>query len=227
MPVKSLNCGLVQLYKVPFLLYIDKHLRQARMRFQLPILTLFILSVCIGILFGCVYFHLNTFFSKMSKWKKYFQIPHEQLYGNYLRRSDIKQTKLDKIDDSNYIVVNEGVHLMKKARILCFVMLKNEETVAKYPAMPTMVESWKAIRHTWGDRCARLLFFTNENIQEPSLEVFSVDGYDTQSWSGTRQAILKISTLGSLDDYNWYLKVEEDTFVIMENLAYYLSVFDL
>ena len=187
---------------------------------------LFTVSVGVGILLGYVYFYVNTFSNRVSTWKRYFQIPHEKLYENYLRRNDVKQTLLDQIDEPNSIVINEGKYLMKETSILCFVMLKKDETVIRYPYVPTMVKSWDAIRQTWGNRCARLLFFTNEIIDDPSLEVFPLDGLDTQSWPAMKHALMKISVIGLLDKYNWYLKVEENTFVIMENLAYFLSVFD-
>ena len=196
------------------------------MRINLSILVLFTFSVGGGILLGYVYFYANLFASKVTTWKKYFQVPHGKLYENYLLKNNIRQTTLNRSDDTNYIVVNEGKHMMRKTNILCFVMLKKDETVLRRPHMPTMVKSWDAIRHTWGNHCARLLFFTNEIIDDRSLEIYSLQSYGTNSWSGTQLALLKISELGLLEEYNWYLKVEEDTFVIVENLAYYLSIFD-
>ena len=196
------------------------------MRINLSILVLFTFSVGAGILLGYAYFYAYIFSSKVTTWKKYFQIPHEKLYENYLLKHNIRQTSIKRSDDTNYIVVNERKYLLKKMNILCFVMLKKDETIVRRPHMPTMVKSWDAIRHTWGNRCARLLFFTNEIIDDPSLEIYSLQSYDAHSWSATQLALLKISELGLLEEYNWYLKVEEDTFVIVENLAYYLSIFD-
>ena len=189
-------------------------------------MVLFTLSVGVGILLGYFYFYLNVFSNQVSTWRRYLQIPHEKLYEKYLWRNHVKQTLLDKIDDTNYIIINEGKYLKKKTSILCFVMLKKDGTIIRHPYMPTMVKSWDAIRHTWGDRCTRLLFFTNEIVDDPSLEVFPLDGLDTQSWPAMQHALMKISTMDLVDKYKWYLKVEEDTFVILENLAYYLSIYD-
>ncbi len=198
-----------------------------RARLRKSSFVLFAFSVGIGAILGYVYLHVDLLVKPVSKMKQYFQVPHERYYVRHLLNNNIRQaTTQHKNQDPSFILVNEGVYLRKSARILCFVMLKKEQTIIKFPYIPTKVKTWEAIRHTWGDRCSRLLFFTNEPIEDPSLEVFSLEGKDAQSWSAMRKALIKISSLGLQDKYNWFLKVEEDTFVIVENLAYFLSVFD-
>lgn len=168
------------------------------------------------------YFYLHQSIFDMSRLNQYFRVPHEELYRKKLLRENIKQTRLKDIEDLNFIVIREGVHLMKTARILCFVMFRYGK---RYPGA---LRPWDVIRHTWGDRCAKLIFFTDNgpDISDPSLEVYPLDGHDPRSWSGMQTAIKTISSAGYLRQYKWFLKVEHDTYVVMENLAYYLSVFD-
>ncbi len=198
-----------------------------RLRVKVPTATLFALSAGIGFLLGCTYFHVNTISSTVSRWTKRYQQSHEQLYKDYLQRGNIKQLHApNTFRDHKSILVSENEYLLRKAKILCFVMLKREKKIISYPFTPTMTQSWEAIRNTWGNRCSRLLYFSNLDIDDPILEVFKVNVFDMTSWSATYEAIMKIASLKLMEEFEWFLKVEEDTFVIMENLAYFLSIYN-
>lgn len=197
------------------------------LKFKVSTATLFIFSVGIGFLLGCTYFHVNTISSTVSKWTKRYQQSHEQLYKEHLINHNIKQLYISNtFRDSRSIIANENEYLMRKAKILCFVMLKKDKRIIRYPFTPTVTKSWEAIRNTWGDRCSRLVYFSNLNIDNPTIEVFKIKVFDMTSWSATYEAIMKIASLKLMEEYEWFLKVEEDTFVVMENLAYFLSIYN-
>ncbi|XP_075161519.1 glycoprotein-N-acetylgalactosamine 3-beta-galactosyltransferase 1-like [Haematobia irritans] len=73
------------------------------------------------------------------------------------------------------------------------------------------------IRHTWGRRCNKLLFIsTEEDDRLPTVQIPVKEGGD-HLWTKTRLT-LKYIYDHYLDDADWFLKAEDDTYVIMENL---------
>ena len=78
------------------------------------------------------------------------------------------------------------------------------------------------VNATWGKRCNKLLFVTRTAYDNLTTLILNVT--DGRSFLGDK-------TRGAFDhayeyyfaDYNWFLKADDDTYVIMENLRYFLS----
>jgi len=103
--------------------------------------------------------------------------------------------------------------LYQKVRVLCWVMTSpmNIDSKARH------------IKVTWGRRCNILLFMSS--VSEPTLPAIGLnvtDGYDNL-WGKTRAAFRYIYRRHR-NDADWFLKADDDTYVIVENLRLLLKV---
>ena len=110
----------------------------------------------------------------------------------------------------------EEIARNKSNKLLCIVL-----TCSK------LIESrGRAVRDTWSKRCDKTIFVSD--AFNPSFDVLvpegSVAGYDNL-WATTRAAFQYVH-LKFLDDFDWFLKSDDDTYVIVENLKHYLSNFE-
>lgn len=96
-------------------------------------------------------------------------------------------------------------------KLLCWVVLNEDE-----------LNTYVAINDTWGRHCSKTLFFTSH--QNPVKGTINIELGRLDSWSGTHEIIKYIAAKGYLDEYDWFVRGEEDTYIIVENLLYYLSV---
>nr|CCA14287.1 glycoproteinNacetylgalactosamine 3betagalactosyltransferase putative [Albugo laibachii Nc14] len=102
-------------------------------------------------------------------------------------------------------------------RILCFV-----NTIS------THLERAQAVAGTWGQRCDKLIFFSNVSGSGLSEMLnFEVIGLDVNSdhnhlW-GKHKASLAYVHTHFRHSYDWFYKADDDAYVIMENLKNYLS----
>lgn len=80
----------------------------------------------------------------------------------------------------------------------------------------------KAVKDTWGKRCDVLLFVSDQENQEfPTIPINITAGREYLSLK-TLSAFQYIYE-NYLDKADWFLKADDDTFVVMENLKYFLS----
>ena len=89
--------------------------------------------------------------------------------------------------------------------------------------MPSMSTPLKALSQTWAKRCSNMIVFTTQKTARYPLVPLNTTS-DVSSWRAYHEAILYLAQY--IDKHNWFFLVEEDTYVIVENLAYYLSIFN-
>ncbi|EDV39551.2 uncharacterized protein Dana_GF24419 [Drosophila ananassae] len=105
--------------------------------------------------------------------------------------------------------------LRREVRILCLVL-----------TMPSRHRS-KAdlVKRTWGSRCNKLLFLSTQS--DKKLEVLKLNMSE-----GREHLYWKVRTgLGYahqhyLNEFDWFLKADDDTYVVMENLRLFLYPYD-
>ena len=103
----------------------------------------------------------------------------------------------------------------KRPRILCWIMTSPTNLHVK----------GKAVKETWGKRCDILLFMSSE--ADPNFPAVGLDvgeGRD-KLWDKTRAAFEYVYKY-HLHDADWFVKADDDTYMIIENLRYLLSNLD-
>ncbi|EDV57539.1 uncharacterized protein Dere_GG24891 [Drosophila erecta] len=103
-----------------------------------------------------------------------------------------------------------AIDFTDEVRVLCFVYTKptNHKTQAK------------AVLETWGRRCNKLIFFSSRTDANLSGTVaLPVSPNYRESWLKTKMA-LKYLHEHHLNDADWFLEADDETYVIMENLRY-------
>ncbi|XP_060601650.1 glycoprotein-N-acetylgalactosamine 3-beta-galactosyltransferase 1-like, partial [Ruditapes philippinarum] len=103
-----------------------------------------------------------------------------------------------------------GLH--RKIRVLCFVLTTHVSLTLKA----------EHVRRTWGHKCNKLLFFSSKTDDTfPAIGLDTEEGY--LKLSGKTLHALTYIFQNHFNDAEWFLKADDDTFVILENLRYFLS----
>ncbi|GAU90490.1 hypothetical protein RvY_02897 [Ramazzottius varieornatus] len=100
-----------------------------------------------------------------------------------------------------------------KPRIFCWIMTspRNEEKV-------------NAVKATWARRCNRYIFVSSENNSTiPSIDAGVPEGRE-YLWGKTKFGY-EYAYNTSLEGFDWFLKADDDTFVVVENLRSLLSTY--
>ncbi|KAK7067815.1 Transferase activity protein, partial [Halocaridina rubra] len=95
-------------------------------------------------------------------------------------------------------------------RVLCYVLTG-----------PTTHKASLHVKNTWGQRCDKTIFFSTQSDENLQPEILDVpEGY-TYLWAKTKAAVMHLHNHYSM--YDWFLKADDDTYVIVENLRYFLK----
>ncbi|KAH3716116.1 glycoprotein-N-acetylgalactosamine 3-beta-galactosyltransferase 1-like [Dreissena polymorpha] len=133
---------------------------------------------------------------------------HEDLerFGAIVHPVEFKDTHAHNDEDE------EARRLEKEVRVLCWVMTSPQNLESKATH----------VRRTWARRCNKLLFIssvTNETF--PTIGIDVPEGRDHLT-AKTMKAFKYIFE-HHMDDADWFMKADDDTYVILENMRYFLS----
>ena len=98
--------------------------------------------------------------------------------------------------------------LFNEVKILCWIMISPKYHLTR----------GVHIKKTWGRKCNKLLFMSSEH--DPVIDSIALPGMKekiTHLWSKTRKAFQLIHD-EYLEEADWFLKADDDTYMIMENL---------
>ncbi|XP_043661952.1 glycoprotein-N-acetylgalactosamine 3-beta-galactosyltransferase 1-like isoform X2 [Drosophila teissieri] len=108
-----------------------------------------------------------------------------------------------------------AARLFNETRVLCMVLTspKTHHSRAIH------------IKRTWGGRCNKLIFMSSKADRELGAVALNVrEGY-SNLWPKTRAALQYVYK-HHFQKYDWFLKADDDTYVIMENLRAFLHAYD-
>ncbi|XP_075778441.1 glycoprotein-N-acetylgalactosamine 3-beta-galactosyltransferase 1 isoform X1 [Pelodiscus sinensis] len=131
----------------------------------------------------------------------------DQLDGQMNFNADTGQHK----DENKYIA--EGLY--QKVKILCWVMTgpQNLEKKAKH------------VKATWAQHCNKILFMSSEENKDfPAVGLETKEGRDQLYWK-TIKAFQYVHD-HYFDDADWFMKADDDTYVILDNLRWLLSKYN-
>ena len=100
----------------------------------------------------------------------------------------------------------------KQVRVLCWVMTSQDN----------LNEKAVHVKNTWGKRCDILLFASDTEDKEFGTMPINPGEGRKKLPTKTRQSLDYIYK-HHIEDADWFIKCDDDTYVIMENLRYFLS----
>jgi hypothetical protein len=102
----------------------------------------------------------------------------------------------------------------KSIKVLCFIMSHSG-------SHPTRVA---AVLETWGSKCDKLVIASN--VTDPSIGAVQMQAEPTYEnlWNKLNETVHYVwEHYGQNDEYDWFFKIDDDTFLIMENLKFFLA----
>ncbi|XP_076436661.1 glycoprotein-N-acetylgalactosamine 3-beta-galactosyltransferase 1-like [Babylonia areolata] len=104
--------------------------------------------------------------------------------------------------------------LSHKVRVLCWVMTSPNNLKSKA----------QHVYATWGKRCNKLIFMSSKvdpNDKLPVVDLPVSEGRDNL-WAKTKEAF-KYVYENHINQYDWFVKADDDTYMVVENLRHFLS----
>lgn len=137
------------------------------------------------------------------------------LFLKYMQIEELlQQTTRPMVDAMHEPTLVSTIDLRDEVKILCWVLTYplNHKTKAT------------AVKDTWGKRCNKLVFIST--FPDDNLDVILVNVTEDRRylWGKTKQGLQQVyENYGN--DYDWFLKADDDTWIFMENLRHFLYAY--
>ncbi|CAH1778270.1 unnamed protein product [Owenia fusiformis] len=125
----------------------------------------------------------------------------------------IKATTKMRIEEgtNDGINSNDPAYSPRSPRVLCWV-----------PSFPDSLHKAWAVNNTWGERCDKFLIFSStDNNTYGAIGLNVSDKYSVLVLK-VRAAMTYIYE-NHFNDFDWFMKADDDTFVLVDNLRYFLK----
>ncbi|XP_031636931.1 glycoprotein-N-acetylgalactosamine 3-beta-galactosyltransferase 1-like [Contarinia nasturtii] len=193
-----------------------------------PMFFLFVIGVTIGVSFAVMYTQYQSMVNNRSHHLHLERLIADEELMHILNENASTTVggsgggaaiaaKQHSSDSDVHAIENRtvSIQLYNDVRILCWILTtpKNHQTRAIH------------VKRTWGKRCNKLVFMStrhDNSIDSVALNVSS----DTPSmtWGKTKRAFQYVYQ-HYRNDADWFLKADDDTYVILENLRYFLYAY--
>ena len=110
--------------------------------------------------------------------------------------------------------LNNGDEEQRNGTILCLVV-----TTQRYHSTRAVY-----VKDTWGSQCDRLIFVSDATSVKIGAINFNKTSLYTSLWAKVTESF-KFAYEEHYHDFDWFLKADDDTFIIMDNLRHFLNQF--
>lgn len=156
--------------------------------------------VLVGFFLGFVFVHQFVSVRFDVRTFALSRFPHH-LYSQVKSRAWVKKDEVAKT-------------LFSKVRVLCWIMSRPENLAPKT----------QHVRATWTKHCNHVLYMSSQTSDFPTIGLNVSEGRDQLYWKTIRA--FQYIHAHHLHHADWFLKADDDTFVVVENLRRLLSEHD-
>jgi len=173
--------------------------------------TFFFVSLAFGAVIGIFFTFIFKIPSSIGCNSRRAQV---NPYNNLVPESDSSFIRTEKhyLEEKEKFNVSVAKRLYKEVRILCWILTSPK----------TIKVKGQAVKDTWGKRCNKLIFMSSEDDPSyPSVNLGVPEGRENL-WGKTKAAFRYVYR-NHLNDADWFLKADDDTFAVVENMRHFLS----